>query len=174
MANKCMCQPASRPPAFQLVPFQSVLAVLFGADLSHTDLTHSRFTDANLSHSNLTCANLWHANFTSADLTGANFTNATMYGTILADADLSSVKGLETVRYAGPSEVSISTIYKSNPSVCPSRVASRPRSRRHSLRLAASASRIRFNKSSRNPFLRARRTRNEGNSCGILREKLPS
>jgi uncharacterized protein YjbI with pentapeptide repeats len=46
-------------------------------------------------------------------VTKTNLIGATVSNTVFANVDLSQVKGLETVKHRGPSEISISTIYRS-------------------------------------------------------------
>lgn len=103
------------------------------ADLSKTDLTGADLRGANLSGADLSTANLEWANLRraklvgvdlhDANLRGANLTRASLsaadlggsilFATLLGDVDLSSVKGLETVRHEGPSTIGIDTIYRS-------------------------------------------------------------
>jgi hypothetical protein len=49
----------------------------------------------------------------STELAGSDMTNASIDHTVFADADLSAVKGLETVGHRGPSTLGIDTIYRS-------------------------------------------------------------
>jgi len=67
----------------------------------------------NLSDAVLIGASLEGANLCGVYLKGANLSHASMRGTFLGDIDLSEVKGLESVVHEGPSEISISTIYRS-------------------------------------------------------------
>src|SRR6266516_4088616 len=53
------------------------------------------------------------ANLSEAILNGTNLGYAQLWHTIFGDVDLSTVTGLETVRYLGPSTVGIDTIYLS-------------------------------------------------------------
>src|SRR5450631_451044 len=78
-------------------------AFLFGADLSSADLSGAHLNNADLSGADLS----------GADLSGADLSGAKMVWTTLGELDLRCVKGLETVRHAGPSHLSINTIYKS-------------------------------------------------------------
>lgn len=91
---------------------------LTGAHLENTDLTNADLSGANLLNAELVNADLRHAhltrtNFSSTDLTGADFTKAITRSTVFTDLDLRNVVGLESVVHAGPSEVSVSTIFRS-------------------------------------------------------------
>ena len=113
-------------------------ANLYKADLTHANLAsatlrHAEVTRANLSGANLYEADLSGVSLTEGNLLGANLTNATLYyanlsgtvlahvdfqearcmGTIFANVDLSESHALDTVKHAGPSEISINTLYKS-------------------------------------------------------------
>jgi hypothetical protein len=110
-----------------------VRADLHGANLSVVNLSEANLGGANLSKANFFGANLGEVNFSSTNLIeasfkganlrevnfgGANvdeadFTNSLMDNTLIANLDLRSAKGLETVRHFGPSSVGIDTIYKS-------------------------------------------------------------
>jgi TIR domain/Pentapeptide repeats (8 copies) len=110
-----------------------IFADLHGADLSHATLYATHLLSANLAgttlcFANLTQADLTIANFTRADLTNTdlsftnfnqavlgstNFTDAKMAYTSLGDVDLSTAKGLETVRQYRPTNIGIATIYRS-------------------------------------------------------------
>jgi hypothetical protein len=83
-------------------------AILVGTDLKETACSNSRFIRANLRYTNL-----FHTNFTGADLQSCDLTYATLGDTILANLDLSSIEGLETVRHLTPSTIGINTIYMS-------------------------------------------------------------
>ena len=113
------------------------------ADLNSVDLSYTRLTNACLSYANLLNADLSYANlrvadlsavyfsdvtlrgaslagatlrqtvFRNVDLKGSNFYNSIMAGTIISNIDLREVHGLEGVRHEGPSEISLSTMYRS-------------------------------------------------------------
>ena len=53
------------------------------------------------------------ANCQGAKFKETDFKKATFGGTVLADVDLSTAKGLETVRHEGPSTIGVDTIYRS-------------------------------------------------------------
>ena len=83
-------------------------AILFRADLSEAVLS-----GADLHGADLFRANLFMVDFTRARLDGADLSRAVMGLTLFVDLDLSAVKGLDTIEHTGPSEISLSTIYKS-------------------------------------------------------------
>jgi hypothetical protein len=101
-------------------------ANLSGADLFGANLLGANLSNSNLKSVNLHVAGVLGANLSSADLSGAdlggadlgmaileeaNLDHALMAHTSLGAVDLSSVKGLETVRHSGPSSIGIDTIY---------------------------------------------------------------
>jgi len=88
-------------------------AQLVGANLLRVDLREAILAWANLLEADLSGANLGGANLRRAELDRANFRNALMGDCTLADVDLSSLRGLETVYHYGPSSISIDTIYRS-------------------------------------------------------------
>ncbi|MGO9229962.1 MAG: toll/interleukin-1 receptor domain-containing protein [Bryobacteraceae bacterium] len=112
-------------------------ADLVGADLSRANLSNANLFGALLSGANLCGANLSHAfvssilaltNLSSANLSDAvvdqtlflgtnlacaTFDRARMGAVLIADVDLSSVSGLETVMHHAPSTIGIDTIYRS-------------------------------------------------------------
>jgi hypothetical protein len=106
-------------------------ADLSGANLSHADLSGANLITANLTDADLRFADLSGANLTNADLSGANLTGAAnlngarllganltgahLLETVFADADLTSVIGLETCGHSGPSTVDHRTLQKSGP-----------------------------------------------------------
>jgi hypothetical protein len=85
-----------------------------GAYLSQAGLMQADLSRADLSRADLSRADLRGANLSRADLGGADFGGATVAYTTFADLDLSVVKGLDAVVHHGPSEISISTVYKSH------------------------------------------------------------
>jgi hypothetical protein len=111
---------------------------LTGADLRGAYLRRARLTEAQIRRADLRMANLRRAVLTKADLRGADLRGANLIGTGLIQAnlrravlensdftnvftgdtgfgnvDLSTVKGLETVKHFGPSSIGVDTIYKS-------------------------------------------------------------
>jgi uncharacterized protein YjbI with pentapeptide repeats len=88
-------------------------AILTGADLTHTVLTYANFRETNLKGANLSRAHLKGTDLSGANLKGANFEGAVIDRTNFANIDLSTVKGLNTVRHNGPSTIGIDTIYLS-------------------------------------------------------------
>ena len=88
-------------------------ATLRGADLREANLSGATLSYADLSGAGLSGADLRFANLYRANLIMVNFGGAIIGGTVFADVDLSDVKGRDTVRHRGPSEISISTLYNS-------------------------------------------------------------
>ena len=103
-------------------------ANLSGAKLSGADLRFANLTGANLNYAKLSGANLSYASFLAvllidADLSGADLSRAKLQDTNLAEAeimqtifthnDLSSTKGLETVKHQGPASIGADTLVKS-------------------------------------------------------------
>jgi hypothetical protein len=118
-------------------------ANLYGADLSGAELRAANLnrahlhsvdfwsadlTNADMGGANLGCAQLFVTDLSGADLRGAdlsrtNLTRLNLRGTnikgakanrtVFADVDLREVEGIESIQHAGPSEISISTIYRS-------------------------------------------------------------
>lgn len=84
-------------------------AKLVGADLRESNCSHSRFIAANMRG-----CDLYQTNLNGVDLQSSDVTEANMGETVLANMDLSSVQGLETVRHFAPSTIGINTIYLSN------------------------------------------------------------
>src|SRR5271157_5675409 len=89
------------------------VANLRGANLSGADLYAADLGGADLREANLGGANLASANIAGANLHEADFTAALTYATNFGDVDLSTAKGLKTVKHGGPSTIGIDTIYKS-------------------------------------------------------------
>jgi hypothetical protein len=113
-------------------------ASLGGANLTRTELAHGSLTGANLTNALLAGtilrqALLWEAtfrhasllrvNFSGAHLDGANFNDTvildtdfwdvSMGDTTFSNTDLRGAQRLDSVRHVRPSEISISTIYRS-------------------------------------------------------------
>jgi len=88
-------------------------AQLFNVDLSDADLSGTHFGGANLSRANLSRARLSFTDFSRAQLAEASFENSLCSGTILGNIDLSSTKGLATVRHLSPSILGVDTIFRS-------------------------------------------------------------
>jgi hypothetical protein len=89
-------------------------AFLSGANLAKADLSKANFSRADLHGVDFSQAVLDRTNFIGADLEGADLSNCTMEGCVFADVNLSTIKGLDSVRHFGPSEISISTIFRSS------------------------------------------------------------
>ncbi len=90
-----------------------VRADFSSADLSGAWLSKADLSKANLSNANLRQVDLSDADITGAHLNGADLGEATLANTIVVNVDLSQVQGLESIEHHGPSEISISTIYRS-------------------------------------------------------------
>jgi len=93
-------------------------ATIVRSDLTATNLELADFSWANLHGVNLTRANLSNAgfiatNFHSTILAEANIVGARLQSTVFADIDLSTVKGLISVRHMGPSSVGLDTVLRS-------------------------------------------------------------
>ncbi len=88
-------------------------AHLNGANLNRAFLSHAHLNGADLNGADLNGADLGSADLGGADLGGADLSGAFLYYTVFVAVDLSTVKGLETVSYAGPSSIGIDTIYRS-------------------------------------------------------------
>jgi len=96
---------------------------LSGADLSNANLTNANLVNVNLVGANLSFSDLDGADLSHANLVGTNLTGAKLLGTkfdisivgvtVFANLNLTLAEGLETLTHLVPSEVSISTIYKS-------------------------------------------------------------
>jgi len=98
-------------------------ADLLGADLGHSSLQSStlegahlqfaKFKDANLKNANLSRTSLHRSLLWNVVLENTDFTAAMFGETTIINTDLSVASGLETVLHSGPSNVDISTIYRS-------------------------------------------------------------
>ncbi|MBZ0292523.1 MAG: toll/interleukin-1 receptor domain-containing protein [Anaerolineae bacterium] len=88
-------------------------AILSRADLNATTLTMANLKSANLNEADLSHANLIAATLIETKLDDTDFTSVLCSRTIFADVDLSTTKGLETVRHATPSTLGIDTLYRS-------------------------------------------------------------
>ncbi len=83
-------------------------AHLMGANLMHADLVAAKLRGADLRGADLRIADL-----RIADLVGANLRSATLRYTVFGAVDLRQVKGLESVKHQAPSDISTSTLTKS-------------------------------------------------------------
>jgi uncharacterized protein YjbI with pentapeptide repeats len=105
-------------------------ADLHNANFSSTDFNHSNlsganlnnafFYDSNLRETNLSGADLTWASLIAVDLGGSNLSEANFErvglagGTSFGDVDLSTVKGLQTIRHYGPSTIGVDTLFRSS------------------------------------------------------------
>ena len=90
-----------------------LMADLGGVDFTGADLTAANLSSADLRGADLRGAILHLTGLRGADLENSDFTDAEVGWTGFGDNDLSTVKGLETVRHFGPSSIGMDTIYKS-------------------------------------------------------------
>jgi len=88
-------------------------ANLSEADLSKAPLIRADLRQANLSEANLSEANLIGATLRRTLLDGTNFERAIVGGTIFGAVDLSSCRGLESVRHRAPSTLGVDSIIRS-------------------------------------------------------------
>src|SRR6266487_4291677 len=96
-----------------LIRANLVSAFLSGADLVNALLSGADLSGAILDGAILDGADLRGAILNGADLRGAILNGATIGRTIFGNIDLRMVKGLETVIHRGPSEISTSTLSRS-------------------------------------------------------------
>jgi TIR domain/Pentapeptide repeats (8 copies) len=94
--------------AAKLGPLDPIKPNIRGAHLSGADLSGSDLSAANLRWADLAWTDLRRANLAEADLS-----YATCWNTSFAEVDLSSAKGLETVRHRGPSSIDTHTLIAS-------------------------------------------------------------
>ena len=94
------------------------MANLNGANLCDANLCGVDFTGANLCDANLGGANLCLTNFRGAELNMANLGEAETFHTSFMNIDLRKIKGLDTINHRGPSEISISTLFRSQGQLC--------------------------------------------------------
>jgi uncharacterized protein YjbI with pentapeptide repeats len=88
-------------------------ANLSGAYLKFAKLLHTELNGTNLVNADLTFTSLYGAKFLHTRLGNTDFSNAFIDRTVFADVNLAEAIGLEYVRHSGPSEIAISTIYRS-------------------------------------------------------------
>ncbi len=94
------------------------MAEMGKADLRHAHLRHANlyeadFREANLSRADLREADLSRADLCSADLNDADLREATIGITSFGDRDFRQMRGLDTIKHLGPSQLSINSIYLS-------------------------------------------------------------
>ncbi|MEE9145390.1 MAG: toll/interleukin-1 receptor domain-containing protein [Candidatus Binatia bacterium] len=88
---------------------------LSGAKLGRADLSGANLREANLTKADLNGADLGRASLIDADLTGATLSEVRLWKTVLADVNLTKVKGLDSCEHWGPSTVDHRTILRSGP-----------------------------------------------------------
>jgi TIR domain/Pentapeptide repeats (8 copies) len=86
---------------------------LTGADLREVDCNGVEFDTTNFFQADLSGANLSWANFRYGQFHGANFAGATLGFSVFSSLDLREAMALDKIVYLSPSEVSISTLAKS-------------------------------------------------------------
>jgi len=86
---------------------------LIRANLTGADLIGAKLSDAKLREANLRGANLFGASLSGANLKWADLSGASVGFTVFANNDLSTAKGLDSVKHSGPSTIGIDTLYKS-------------------------------------------------------------
>ncbi len=90
---------------------------LMNARLSQADLSRANLIGAVLSGSNLSGSDLKGADLSRASLVEADLSGAQIGWTICGDVDLGKAKGLDSLKYLGPSTIGIDTIYRSGGSI---------------------------------------------------------
>ena len=93
-------------------------AILRSAILSNANLSNVYLNDAILEFTDLHFANLSNTTFSgvylsNVNLSGANLSNAIILSAFFGAVDLSTVKGLETVKHHAPSTIGFDTIIRS-------------------------------------------------------------
>jgi len=93
-------------------------AILRSAILSNANLSNVHLNDAILEFTDLRFANLSNTTFngvylSNVILSGANLSNAIILSAFFGAVDLSTVKGLETVKHHAPSTIGFDTIIRS-------------------------------------------------------------
>jgi hypothetical protein len=83
-------------------------AVFTKAELSGADFRNARLAGADLSGTMLT-----GVNFKDVDMRGANFGNAELNNCFFINTNLGAANGLDQATHYGPSEISLSTIFRS-------------------------------------------------------------
>jgi hypothetical protein len=89
-------------------------ATLRDADFSHASLRRANLTDTKLRCTDLRGADLRAANLSSADFKNADLTETLIGWTRFANNDLSTAKGLDSIRHFGPSTIGIDTLFRSD------------------------------------------------------------
>ena len=96
-----------------LVRAMLVRAKLNGANLGGANLHEANLLDAKLVGACLDGAILGRSNLTGAVLTDADVQDSVQWDTAFGNNDLSRLKGLESIKHAGPSTIGIDTLYRS-------------------------------------------------------------
>lgn len=82
-------------------------------DLTGSFLSRTNFSRADLRGANLSKASIREVNFVGCILDEANLANAFVAQTIFGGIDFRMIQGLDTVKYVGPSDISLDAIYRS-------------------------------------------------------------
>jgi hypothetical protein len=88
-------------------------ADLRGADLSDAILRKASFEGARLEGASFAGADLMLADLIGTRLSEADFSDCTFGHTVIANTDLSRVKGLSKIRHFSPSSIGVDTLYHS-------------------------------------------------------------
>ncbi|MFG6104925.1 toll/interleukin-1 receptor domain-containing protein [Leptothoe sp. EHU-05/26/07-4] len=88
-------------------------ANLEGSNLRGADVSYANLSGSNLRGAELITADLSDANLSDANLSDANLSDAVFGRTVLADLNLSNIKGLETCKHHGPSTIDHRTLTRS-------------------------------------------------------------
>jgi hypothetical protein len=88
-------------------------AKLIGADLTRANLGDANLSGADLTRAKLRSAGLVQARLTRAILDDADLDGALLWATVFSNVDLSTVRGLNSVKHDGPSTIGLDTIYLS-------------------------------------------------------------
>ncbi|MFI5399205.1 MAG: toll/interleukin-1 receptor domain-containing protein [Candidatus Binatia bacterium] len=95
------------------LPVEAKPTRLVGANLQQADLRGARLCEADLRGADLRGADLSWADLRGATLDDADLSNACCAGTGFGGLDLSTARGLETVRHFGPSHIGTDTLFRS-------------------------------------------------------------
>jgi len=85
-------------------------ADLRDADLGDADLMYADMTRTDLRNANLSGSDISGANLTLARLKGTEFTNGWVGATTFANTDLSSARGIDTLKHFAPSTIGVDTL----------------------------------------------------------------
>jgi hypothetical protein len=86
---------------------------LDGVALNLADCTFTVFERCNLTDAEFIESYLFGVSFIECNLVNTNFDRALLWGAVFVSVDVRSVRGLDTIRYRGPSHVDIDTLRQS-------------------------------------------------------------